>query len=192
MDMRKLLGMGCLMMMLGCGQGISDEEADERAVLGLQTAIERVISLGFTAFNLSNSANIDETTGAGDESGTLTLNGQIDQGNSDNKGMRLDVVLADYSDGDVEETVIVYDSPEGEPADVDLDLRDVPEGTLAGTWIGRFDMSGDLTGAVNLELALSGGLVAGDDGTVLLEQDSTMVTGTAISDFGAFDVDFSF
>lgn len=176
----------------GCGPAIADEEAAERAVVGLERAINRVIDLGFVAFNAADSANIAETSDDGDESGTLTIGGQIDQGNSDNKGMRLDVTLVEYSDGDVEDTAIAYDSPEGDPADVDLDLRDVPDGTLEGTWLGTFVMSGDLSGPVELELALAGNLVAGEDDAVLLDDGATSVTGTATSDFGVFDVDFSF
>jgi len=52
------------------------------------------MQLGFDGFNSASSANIATQTAAGAKSGTLTVTGQVDQGASANKGMRLQVALA--------------------------------------------------------------------------------------------------
>jgi SAM-dependent methyltransferase len=101
-----------------------------------------VLALGFDGFNAADSANIPAQSTDGDESGSIDVTGQVDQGASDNKGMRLDVALVDYSDGtiddpetdDVEEEIsVLYDTAEGEPLHLALSLRDIPDGTLGGT-----------------------------------------------------------
>ncbi|HZI09117.1 MAG TPA: hypothetical protein VE153_01935, partial [Myxococcus sp.] len=46
------------------------------------------------------SANIPAQSTAGTAAGTLTVTGQVDQGSSANKGMRLRVGMVGYSDGE--------------------------------------------------------------------------------------------
>src|SRR5262245_2565219 len=93
----------------------SDEEA-RRAYLGLDVSIEKSITLGFAGFNAASSANIDPQTTAGTVAGTLTITGQVDQGASANKGMRLKVGMVDYNDGDIvinddgDKITVVYDT----------------------------------------------------------------------------------
>src|SRR5262245_60070910 len=78
----------------------SNEEA-RRAYFGLDASIEKSLALGFAGFNAASSANIDAQMGVGDDTGTLVITGQVDQGASANKGMRLFVDMHDYSDGKV-------------------------------------------------------------------------------------------
>src|SRR5690606_6879488 len=96
-----------------------------RAYLGLDTSIEKALTLGLQGFNAASSANISPQSTDGDETGLITVTGQVDQGASANKGMRLFVQLEEYSDGPVviveEDTElsidIVYDTdPEASPA----------------------------------------------------------------------------
>ena len=46
---------------------------------------------------------IEARPGAGEVRGTITITGQVDQGASDNKGMRLSVALVEYSDGPIDD-----------------------------------------------------------------------------------------
>ena len=101
---------------------------------------------------LSVLANIDPQTTDGDVSGTVTVGGQVDQGASDNKELRLDITLDDYADevdvdydddGEPDEFDFTYNTVDGDLPALDMSLRDVPatgsgttgtlEGTLAGT-----------------------------------------------------------
>lgn len=176
----------------------SDEEA-RRAYLGLDSSIEASIDLGFQGFNSADSANIAPQTGAGAASGTLTVSGQVDQGSSANKEMRLHVGMVAYSDG-----VIVVATDDGD-VEVDLtyetsavetdqpylhlSLRDVPDGTFSGELTGRYQLAGDIDGAVELTLTMTGDIMGASDGTVSRVPGSTSITGTATSGDGRYDVD---
>jgi len=149
------------------------------------------MQLGFDGFNSANSASISAQTTAGAKTGTLTITGKVDQGSSANKGMRLEVAMANYSDGDAGSTVdITYATPldGGTAPTLDLSLKGIPTGTFTGALNGDFAMSGGLTGTVRLDLALSGQLEAGDGGTVRRKAGSTTVTGKATSGTGVFQV----
>jgi hypothetical protein len=185
-----------LLLLTACKGGAvnSDREA-EAAALGLEGAIERALALGFDGFAAASSANIPEQTGSGDLSGTMVVSGQVDQGNSDNKGMRLDVALDDYADVETIETdeidaiAVAYATAEASPATFDLSLRDIPDGTLTGSITGTFLLSGDLEGELSLTLSLDGVIVPDGAGTVR-EEGTTTVTGTATnSGGGTYEVD---
>ncbi len=177
----------------------SDEEA-RRAYLGLDTSIEASIALGFDGFNAANSANIDAQATSGLGSGTLTITGQVDQGASDNKGMRLLVGMDDYSDGpfvirydDEEiEVAITYETADGALPALDLQLKGIPDGTLDGTLRGSYLMTGDIEGEAVLDLTFSGALqpLAGTE-DVERVPGTTMVTGTVTSGDGVYVVDLS-
>lgn len=177
---------------LGCGgpRGeVANEESAQYAYLGLDGAVDRALQLGFDGFNAAKSANIPEQTGDGDAAGTMTVGGQVDQGASNNKGMRLEVTLTGYSDGPVGDGVdIVYD---GGPNAFDLNFKGLPDADLTGTLSGDFVMSGDLAGPVTLDLSISG--KTEDDGTGKIRRvaGSVHVTGTATSNYGTFAVDVS-
>lgn len=177
-----------LWMLLACKQVDSPEEA-ALAYTGLDGAVSRALALGLQGFNAASSANIDAQEDAGDTSGTMTVTGQVDQGASDNKGLRLDVALADYSDtlGDDDEPDVVYDTDT--PAALDLQLRDIPDGTLTGTLNGDFAMDGVLQGVVSLALTLDGAIEDDGAGGTQRVEGSTHVTGTATSDYGGYEVD---
>src|SRR5262245_6992040 len=78
----------------GCGPGVNSDEQARRAYLGLDPSIDKAIQAGFDGFNSASSANISPQTKTGTASGMLTVTGQVDQGASANKGMRLSEALA--------------------------------------------------------------------------------------------------
>src|SRR4051812_2313430 len=63
----------------------SDEQA-RRAYLGLDPSVEKSIALGFDGFNAASSANIPTQMAAGDLTGTIAIDGQVDQGASARPG----------------------------------------------------------------------------------------------------------
>ena len=183
--------------------GVDSDEEARRAYLGLDGSIGKSLNLGFQGFNLATSANIDPQATTGTSDGTLTVSGQVDQGSSDNKGMRLYVAMVGYDDGiipidDDGNTVhIVYDT------DVDvtkqpylnLKLNNVPTGTMTGTldantsMTGIYHISGDIEGTLMLNLTITGTLMAGTGTEVLRVPGSTTITGTATNqDGGVYDI----
>ena len=131
---------------------------------------------------------------SGDVAGVLTVTGQVDQGSSANKGMRLDCQLVAYTDGTVmvngKSVNITYSTDTdvtAQPA-LQMMLKNIPTGTLDGTLMGTYHMTGDLTGDVMLDLTFNGTLMAGPAGAVVRVPGSTSVTGTATSGSGTYDV----
>jgi hypothetical protein len=179
-------------LVLGCqppNDGVADPDSARRAYLGLDRAVDRMIKLGFDGFNAASNANIPEQMEAGELSGTMVVGGKVDQGASNNKEMDLQVTLTDYSDGPVEEMFdVVYD---GGPALLDISLRDLPAGTLIGSFTGEFAMTGELAGAVALDLDISGETEEASDGTIRRKAGTIHVVGTATSDYGVFEIDVS-
>ena len=182
-----------------CGSDdIDSDEAARRAYLGLDPSIEKSLALGFAGFNSASSANISPQMGAGTAAGSLVITGQVDQGSSDNKGMRLRVGMIDYTDGAIEigdgETVdIIYDTSTDtamQPA-LDLSLRNIPDGTLTGTLTGVYMMAGDLEGEATLNLTFTGLIRNDGTGKTVRMPGSTTVTGTATSGDGTYDVNIT-
>jgi hypothetical protein len=185
---------GCAVLACGGGTISSDEQA-RGAYLGLDKSIGKALELGFKGFNEANSANISPQSMTGDKSGTLTITGQVDQGASANKGMRLNEDLKNYSDGDIHldgggTLAVTYDTDGGLPA-LTLSLKGIPTGTLTGTLAGDYNMSGDLSGSVHLNLSISGDLQSSADGGVERKPSTTSVTGTATSAAGTYQVNVS-
>ncbi|MCI0569624.1 MAG: hypothetical protein L0Y66_02635 [Myxococcaceae bacterium] len=182
---------------LGCGREVSSDEQARLAYLGLDPSIEKSLQLGFDGFNAASSANIPPQTTTGDTSGTLTITGQVDQGASTNKGMRLRVGMTGYSDGTVTlpeeelEVDITYDTntdPAQQP-ELTLSLRDIPNGTFTGLLVGTFQMRGELEGDVTLNLTMAGEIEDDGTGKVRRKMGTTTVTGTARSgDGGEYQV----
>ena len=181
----------------GCG-GVSSEEQARRAYLGLDKSIGKSLALGFAGFNAATSANISAQSTTGDKSGTLTITGQVDQGASANKGMRLKVGMVDYSDGTQAVdggsigniTYKTATDPAAQPA-LELSLKNIPTGTLTGTLVGDFEMAGDMTGPVHLNLTMSGNLEDDGTGKVRRKAGTTTVSGTATAGQGTYQVNLT-
>jgi hypothetical protein len=160
----------------------SDQEA-QLAYLGLDPHIDKAIQLGFDGFNSASSANISPQMATGALAGTLTVTGQVDQGASANKGMRLVEAMVGYSDVQG----YVYDTSTG-PA-LTMQLKGIPTGTLTGTLVGSYTMTGMLQGDVMLNLSFTGDLQAGTGTKVERKPGTTHITGTATSKYGTYNVD---
>lgn len=193
-----VLSVTCLSVGLsGCGDDLNSDEQARRAYLGLDKSIGKSLQLGFAGFNAASSANIPAQSGTGDAGGTLAISGQVDQGSSANKGMRLRVGMTGYTDGEVavgadEDPVkLTYQTTSDtaqQPA-LNLSLRDIPNGTFTGTLVGTFQMTGDLESDVTLNLNMSGQLEDDGTGKVRRKAGSTTVTGTATAgDGGEYQV----
>lgn len=208
--MRNLIYASCLVFAVGCGSddAVDSNEEARRAYLGLDLSIEKSINLGFQGFNLASSANIEAQTTAGAVGGTLTVAGQVDQGSSANKTMRLNIGMVDYDEGDVVinddgDTIhIVYDTA-AEAANqpyLTLKLSNIPTGTLEGSLTSNTNMTGvylldgDIKGELTLNLTITGTLMAGATaGSVVRVPGTTTVTGTATnSDGGVYDIELMF
>jgi len=184
----------------GCGgdDGIDSNEEARRAYLGLDGSIAQSITLGFAGFNTAQSANISPQSSPGVAAGTLTVTGQVDQGSSNNKGMRLRVGMVAYTDGpflineDGDTIVVTYDTdvdPALQPF-LSLSLKNIPTGTLEGTLIGTYLMTDGIEGEAELNLTISGTLQDGGGGAVIRAPGTTRVTGTVVTpNDGTFDVD---
>ena len=194
--------LSCLLLipaLVACSDdGIDSNEEARRAYLGLDTSIAASLTLGFVGFNTASSANISPQMAPGTSDGTLTITGQVDQGSSDNKGMRLHVGMVAYTDGpflidDAGNTnEIIYDTnvdPTLQPA-LTLTLRNIPNGTLEGTLVGTYVMTGDIEGEATLNLTFAGTIMDGGNNTVLRVPGTTQITGTVVTpDEGTFTVD---
>lgn len=179
------------LLLMACSHIDSDAEA-ELAYLGLDTAVSRALELGLLGFNTASSANIDDQQDEGDVSGEMVVSGQVDQGSSDNKGLRLFVALdgyADFLDLDGHDGVhFVYDTDA--PLDFDVQLRDIPDGTLEGTLVGPVLLRDDLTGSAAYALSLAGPIQSDGAGGVERVPGETVVTGTVTGpQGGVWDVD---
>lgn len=170
----------------GCGNGSVHSDADaQKAYLGLDASIDKAINLGFAGFNAASSANIPTEMTTGTLQGTLVVTGQVDQGASSNKTMRLATAYTMYADTGK----TIYDTMATALPMLSMDLKNIPTGTLTGTFDGAFTMSGDLKNTVTLALTFSGNLQSGGNNTVVRAPGTTHITGTAVSDYGTYNVD---
>ena len=183
----------------------SDEQA-RRAYLALDGSIEKMLNLGFQGFNLATNANIDAQMTNGDKAGTVAVDGQVDQGSSSNKGMRLNVAMVGYDDGDVpydddDHTVhIVFDTSTDVTMQPYLDLKfaNYPDGTMSGTLgpntnlSGVYNLTGDIEGTLTLNVMIAGPTMAGAGTTVVRVPGMTTIVGTATnSDGGVYDINIT-
>ena len=168
-----------------CGGGVSSAEDAKKAYMGLDPSVDKAITLGFAGFNAATSANIDPQTADGGVSGTMTVTGQVDQGASANKGMRLYDALSNYSD----DGQVKYNTDQAALPALTINLKGIPTGTLDGSLNGSFLMSGQLSGQVSLALTFAGQLEAGTGGGVQRKPGTTHITGTATSPAGTYNVD---
>ena len=179
---------------------VSSDEQARRAYFGIDTSIQTSLDLGFAGFNAASSANIPTQNGTGVAGGTIAISGQVDQGSSANKGMRLKVGMVDYTDGKIVidgktlDVMITYSTdpdPTTQPA-LTLSLKGIPTGTLTGTLVGTYHMTGDLTGDAMLDLTMTGTLADSGGGHVIRAANMTHVIGTVASNHGTYTVDVMF
>ena len=179
---------------------VSSEESARRLYLGLDPAVERALNLGMDGYNAASSANIPAQTGHGDVSGTLTITGQVDQGSSANKGMRLRTAFVTYSDlaavpagvtADAGPSGLVYDTDDANLPELDLSLRGIPDGTFSGSLTGTVIASGDLDGDVVLAVSFAGQIQSAGAGKIRRVPGTTHITGTATSRFGTYTIDLT-
>jgi hypothetical protein len=164
---------------------VSSEEDAKNAYLGLDPHVDKGITLGFAGFNAASSANISPQMTNGTLTGTLTVTGQVDQGASANKGMRLTEAMVMYSDV----MDYTYDTTTATPPALDMMLMKIPTGTLTGTITGDYTLTGKLMGTVTLALTFTGDLESGPNMTVQRKAGTTHITGTATSQYGTYNVD---
>ena len=189
----------CFVLAACSSDSVSSDEQARRAYLGLDPSIAKSITLGFDGFNSASSANISPQMVAGTAGGTLTITGQVDQGSSANKGMRLLVGMTMYSDGpimidDKGHTISVTYATDTDTATqpaLGMMLKNIPTGTLDGTLMGTYHLTGDIKGDVTLDLTFSGTLMSGSNNTVVRVPGTTHVTGAATSGDGMYTVDLT-
>jgi hypothetical protein len=188
-----------LVLTVGCAdddEGVSSDEDARRAYLGIDASVEKALNLGMDGFNAASSANIPAQSTEGEVSGTITIAGQVDQGTSPNKGMRLSIELVDYSDGPAvrvedDDIDITYETEADALPFLELKLRDIPDGTFTGTLLGDYHMHGDLEGTVKLDLSMSGTIEDDGNGGIARVLGETTVTGVAVAGDGTYHVDLS-
>ena len=168
-----------------CSNGVHSDADAQKAYLGLDASVDKAINLGFDGFNAASSANIPTEMTTGTVKGTLVVTGQVDQGASNNKTMRLDTAYTMYTD----DGKVTYDTMMSALPLLSMDLKNIPSGTLDGTFAGAFTMTGDLHNTVTLSLTFTGNLMSGSNNTVVRVPGSTHITGTAVSDYGTYNVD---
>lgn len=193
------MNLAYLLLALGAcsDNSIDSDEQARRAYLGLDTSVQKSLQLGFDGFNMATSANISPQMVTGTGNGTLTITGQVDQGASDNKGMRLYVAMVAYTDGPFviddagKKMTVTYDTSADQTMQpyLNLTLRNIPTGTLTGTLTGTYHMTGDLKGDATLNLTFSGTLMDAGGGKVARVPGNTTVMGTATNaDGGTYTV----
>jgi hypothetical protein len=180
-----LSGALCSLGSAGCGSGVNSDEQARRAYVGLDAAIDKAINLGFAGFNAASSANIPAQMTTGTAAGTLKVTGQVDQGASNNKGMRLVTDFTGYSD----DTRLFYVTVAGKTQELNMQLKGIPTGTLDGDANWTLDMTGELAGQVTLKIVFAGTLQSGGGNIVQRKPGTTRITGTATSGPGVYTID---
>jgi len=191
------------LVLMGLGTAAcSDDEVDSdeqarRAYLCLDKSISKSLDLGFAGYTDASSANIAPHMANGDKAGTLTVGGQVDQGASSNKGMRLNIGMVGYDD-----TVdVVFDTSmtATDQPYLNMMLKMIPTGTVDGTltantnMLGVYTLTGDIKGTLTLNLTISGHLMMGTGGAITARVPGmTTVTGTATnSDGGVYNINIT-
>jgi hypothetical protein len=175
---------------------VTDDEQARRAYAGVDRSVEKAINLGLAGYGSSSSANIAPQMTTGDAAGTLEVRGQVSRGtgSSGNSEMRLLTTYTAYSDpvslADGGTLRVTYAGPLPGAADLNMSLRNIPDGTFSGTLVRSLTMTGDLTGEVALNLQFSGRLrpASGMPDRVERVPGATTITGTATSRYGTFSV----
>ena len=188
--MSRRLALFLVVAACGCNNGDAptvNTQAME-AYLGLDSSIDKALNLAFVGMNRAATANIAPETAAGDKKGNVVVQGQVDQGSSSQRTIRVDALYDGYSDdGDT-----FYATDAAAPPLLALELHGIPYGTFSGTFLGQFTMSGLFAGPLTVELTFDGQLQpTGNLGAVARVPYSTHLHGTAVSDYGTYAVDFT-
>ena len=130
----------------------------------------------------------------------MDVDGQVDQGASANKEMRLLVTLVEYSDGEVIDAEtearldLIYDTELDAPLALDMSLRNIPDGTFTGTVIGTMRIRGteidgpDFDAVGDFNLSLSGEIEDIGGGDIRRTPGTLTITGTVTSGDGVYEV----
>lgn len=198
-----LVFLASVLFAFACGSDNKDTKAvnnaddAKHAYLGIDPAIDKALNLGMQGFNAASSANIAPQTANGDIQGKLVVGGQVDQGASANKTMRLTTDFTSYEDvvalsaGDANLLHVIYDAVSGGTTTLEIKLMNLPNGTFTGTFIQTLHMSGDLQGDVTLNLTFTGDIRATSTGGIERVPGSTVITGTATSPYGTYTVNIT-
>jgi hypothetical protein len=159
----------------------------EVAWLGFEGAFVRALNLAFDGFNAATSATIPTQTASGDNDGSLTVTGDVDQGAASTKTMKLEAALAAYSDNGT----LTYDTGAEAPATLDMTLTDIPTGTMSGTLVGAYQASGAFGGSVSFNLTFAGPIQpnAMDSSKVERKLGATHVAGKVTIGAATYTVD---
>ncbi len=171
----------------GCSDSPSSVSPEaQTAYLGIDDSIGRAIDSALFGVNTSMTENLDPRSVPGLKQGQVVVLGQVDQGTAAAKSLRVDTDYTGFSD----DGTVIYDTNPASPPLLALELHSVPYGTLTGTFLGVFTLSGALTGTMTVNLTFDGQLQpAGNNVERVLY--STQVSGTAVSAYGSYVVDFT-
>jgi hypothetical protein len=180
-----------LLAAASCGDdtAVNSNEQARRAYLGLDKSVSKCLALGFQGYNAASNANIPAEMANGDLTGTVAISGHVDQGNPGQVNMNLAVDMIMYSDNRIVidnagHTIgVTYATATAAPPALSLKLNSSSGNALTGTLMGDYQMTGDLTGKVTLNLQLSG-TFSGTAPNVTRVAGSTHVTGTATNSAG--------
>lgn len=173
-----------LLLTMACGSDGPTSSIPQAAWMGIDTGIDRAITLAFQGFNAATTGTIPRQTANGTASGTLTVTGQVDQGSSVNKSMQLLAALTNYMDN----VSITYSTGAGAPLALNKQLTNIPTGNFTGTVVGVVAMGQSQTGNLTLNLAFSGNLQVGTGGSVQRVAGATHNTGSATTSAGTHNV----
>ncbi|MDP3277551.1 MAG: hypothetical protein Q8Q09_20360 [Deltaproteobacteria bacterium] len=200
MNFNAMSAFGCVLTLacVQCGGGVSNADSARRAYVGFDKGVSRAISLGFDGLTAASSANIPEQTAAGDVMGTMLVAGQVSQGSSTNREMRLTVQVTDYQD-------MVVDMPDDAGAGTTLRHRystvmgqtplpltiSLRPPMFTGTLTGTVRMAGELAGDVTFNLVLAGQVESPMGMPTRFQRvpNGTRITGTVTSPYGTYTVD---
>src|SRR5690349_11804941 len=153
-----------LLTAASCGDdnAVNSNEQARRAYLGLDKSVSKCLALGFQGYNAATNANIPMQMTTGDATGTVAVSGHVDQGTPGQANMNLSVAMTMYSDGkitvDNKPTLIMvtYATDTAAQPALSLKLNSSSGNSLTGSLMGVYNMTGDLTGKVTLDLQISG------------------------------------
>ena len=186
-----IFGFALLLAAASCGDdnAVNSNEQARRAYLGLDKSVSKCLALGFQGYNAATNANIPMQMTNGDATGTVAISGHVDQGNPGQATMNLTVDMVMYSDGPFvidnqnHKIMVTYATNTAAPPALSLKLNSSSGNTLTGSLMGDYNMTGDLTGKVTLNLQLTG-TFTGTAPNVTRAPGSTHVTGTATNSAG--------